>query len=159
MGIIKYIPKTTTILDRRSDDGGYYVAKCDNCGREFYPKSRRAKYCCKDCGSKFYLNVILAKKVKKNTKVKQKTVKSTTNRKVKKNSPVVPGLVQVLTKQEVIDCIKARCGEHMWEGRIKKLNDMDFREKNKVLGFYLNVDYIVKKVGGKYELYKTPPVI
>ena len=158
MAIIKYIPKTTTILDRRSDDGGYYIAKCENCGLEFYPKNKRAKYCCKDCGSKYYVNVILAKKAGKKTKVKQKTVKSTTNSKVKKNSPVVPKLVEILTKQEVIDRIKAGGDEHLWNGEIKRLNDMDFREKSVFLGLCLHVDYVVKKIGDQYELYKTPSV-
>jgi len=51
MAIIKYIPKKVQIIDRRSEDGGYYVAECENesCGREFYPKRNNAKYCSYTC--------------------------------------------------------------------------------------------------------------
>jgi hypothetical protein len=49
MAIKKYVPPKRTIVDRRSDDGGYYEAECDNCGSSFYPKRSNAKYCCNAC--------------------------------------------------------------------------------------------------------------
>jgi len=48
MAIIKYVPKEVPIKDYRNDKGGYYVATCDFCSREFYPK-KRAKYCSHNC--------------------------------------------------------------------------------------------------------------
>jgi len=47
--IEEYIPKRKEIIDRRSRDGGYYVASCDRCGERFYPIRNNAKYCSKSC--------------------------------------------------------------------------------------------------------------
>lgn len=49
MGIQKYIPKKKNIIDRRTPDGGYYEAVCDDCGTVFYPKRSNARYCSHSC--------------------------------------------------------------------------------------------------------------
>jgi len=49
MAIIEYTPKKSKEKDNRSEDGGYYTAKCDVCGTVFYPKNRSAKYCSTNC--------------------------------------------------------------------------------------------------------------
>lgn len=50
MAILKYIPPTKKIIDNRSPEGGYYVAKCEICDTEFYPERSNAKYCTPNCG-------------------------------------------------------------------------------------------------------------
>lgn len=50
MAILKYIPPTKKIIDHRSESGGYYEAKCENCGTIFYPERSNAKYCSPNCG-------------------------------------------------------------------------------------------------------------
>lgn len=50
MPILKYVPPAKKIIDNRSSAGNYYVAKCDVCGTEFFPKRRNAKYCTSNCG-------------------------------------------------------------------------------------------------------------
>jgi hypothetical protein len=54
MAVISFIPKKKTIKDNRNPDGGYYIAKCELCGTEFYPKRSSAKYCSQSCRSKAY---------------------------------------------------------------------------------------------------------
>jgi hypothetical protein len=54
MGILKYIPKKKNIIDRRSDDGGYYEAECDVCGTIYYPKRSNGKYCSHSCSIRAY---------------------------------------------------------------------------------------------------------
>jgi hypothetical protein len=49
MAILKYIPPKKEIVDNRTSDGDYYVAICDVCGTEFYPKRASAKYCTPKC--------------------------------------------------------------------------------------------------------------
>lgn len=49
MGILAYIPKKVAVIDRRTDEGGYYIATCEYCEREFYPKRSNAKYCNAGC--------------------------------------------------------------------------------------------------------------
>lgn len=50
MPILKYVPPVKKIIDRRKPEGGYYVAKCEVCGTEFYPERSNAKYCTGNCG-------------------------------------------------------------------------------------------------------------
>lgn len=50
MPIIQYVPPTKKIVDNRSPEGGYYIAKCEICGTEFYPQRGNAKYCTPNCG-------------------------------------------------------------------------------------------------------------
>ena len=49
MPVISYIPPKKEIKDHRSNDGNFYLAKCDLCGTEFYPKRNNAKYCSTSC--------------------------------------------------------------------------------------------------------------
>jgi hypothetical protein len=49
MPILEYVPPLKKVIDKRSDKGDYYKAKCDVCGTEFYPKRRSAKYCTPNC--------------------------------------------------------------------------------------------------------------
>lgn len=49
MAILKYIPIKKEVIDRRTTDGGYYIAVCENCGNEFYPKRSNAMYCSRSC--------------------------------------------------------------------------------------------------------------
>jgi hypothetical protein len=37
------------IKDYRDKEGVYYEAKCDHCGRIYYPKRSTSKYCSKTC--------------------------------------------------------------------------------------------------------------
>lgn len=50
MTILKYVPPKKNIVDRRSENGGYYEAQCENCGTIFYPERSNAKYCSPNCG-------------------------------------------------------------------------------------------------------------
>lgn len=49
MPIKSYVKKNVPIKDRRSTEGGYYIAECDYCGTEYYPKKAIAKYCSSEC--------------------------------------------------------------------------------------------------------------
>ena len=60
MPILKYIPKKKTVIDRRTNDGGYYEAICDECGNEFYPKRNNARYCSKSCQQMAWRNIKIA---------------------------------------------------------------------------------------------------
>jgi hypothetical protein len=50
MAILKYIPPTKKIVDNRNPNGGFYEAKCEVCGTDFYPTRSSAKYCTPNCG-------------------------------------------------------------------------------------------------------------
>ena len=50
MSIIQYVPPKKKIVDHRKPDGGFYIAKCEVCGGEFYPQRSNAKYCTPNCG-------------------------------------------------------------------------------------------------------------
>lgn len=49
MPIIDFIPPKFSINDNRNDNGNYYLAKCDICGTDYYPKKPTAKYCSPKC--------------------------------------------------------------------------------------------------------------
>lgn len=65
MAILKHIPKKTQIVDHRNSEGGYFVAICDVCGREYYPKRSTSKYCSASCGMTAYRTKVSEKTVKK----------------------------------------------------------------------------------------------
>jgi len=69
MAILKYIPKKTQIVDHRNSEGGYFVAICDVCGREYYPKRSTSKYCSASCGMTAYRTKVSEKTVKKDIDV------------------------------------------------------------------------------------------
>jgi len=64
MGVIQYIPKKKFIIDKRSEDGGYYEAICDECGTTFYPLRSSAKYCSRSCQVMYYRKNLLPNKPK-----------------------------------------------------------------------------------------------
>lgn len=49
MPILDFIPPKFNINDNRNDNGNYYLAKCDICGTDYYPKKPTAKYCSPKC--------------------------------------------------------------------------------------------------------------
>jgi len=50
MGIIKLIRVgKVKVIDRRSEKGICYKAKCDVCDRIFYPSRNDARYCSQNC--------------------------------------------------------------------------------------------------------------
>jgi len=49
MAIKRFVPKKVEIIDRRTSEGGYYVAECEVCSREYYPKRSNSKYCSHTC--------------------------------------------------------------------------------------------------------------
>lgn len=49
MPVLRYVPPKKNIIDRRSDEGGYYVASCECCGTEFYPTRSNARFCSSNC--------------------------------------------------------------------------------------------------------------
>lgn len=74
MAVTKYIPKTSTVIDRRSKDGGYYHANCEECGREFYPKRSNAKYCGRACSVRVNRRRVTLKREQKKVVVPEKVV-------------------------------------------------------------------------------------
>lgn len=52
MPILKRIvPEPIDIKDYRDDKGIHYEAKCDQCGRIYYPKRSTSKFCSKVCST------------------------------------------------------------------------------------------------------------
>jgi hypothetical protein len=49
MAIVSHIPKKDSIIDYRKEEGGYYIANCEVCAREYYPKKSNSKYCSNNC--------------------------------------------------------------------------------------------------------------
>ena len=100
MAILNYIPKKTTVLDKRDADGGYYEAVCDNCGRTFYPKSSKAKFCCTDCRNKDYVKRHPAQN-------KQKIIVPVPKKVIQDVKPTVKSNSVIFTEQlEVFDYLK-----------------------------------------------------
>ena len=75
MPIISYVPPKKNIHDNRTPNGGYYTAKCDNCGTAFYPKRSNAKYCTPNCALISHRQAIASGKTAKTEKQKAKTSK------------------------------------------------------------------------------------
>lgn len=64
MGIIRYIPKQSSLKDHRGPQGGYYEAVCA-CGTRFYPKRSDALYCSNRCTALAYRERKQAEKLRK----------------------------------------------------------------------------------------------
>jgi endogenous inhibitor of DNA gyrase (YacG/DUF329 family) len=62
MAILKKIVPQPIIKDYRDQDGSYYEAKCDQCGRIYYPKRSTSKYCSKLCNTMYLNGEVLANK-------------------------------------------------------------------------------------------------
>ena len=75
MPIISYVPPKKNIHDNRTPNGGYYTAKCDNCGTEFYPKRSNAKYCTPNCALISHRQAVASGKTAKIEKQKAKKSK------------------------------------------------------------------------------------
>ena len=56
--MLRYIPRKKEVIDRRSTEGGYYEAQCEECGNTFYPKRSSAKYCSRSCTVMAYRRAI-----------------------------------------------------------------------------------------------------
>ena len=69
MGILRYIPKKREVIDRRSENGGYYEAVCNECGNAFYPQRSSAKYCSRSCAVMAYRKNKSVTPVKRTAKV------------------------------------------------------------------------------------------
>lgn len=51
--LMRIVPEPQSIKDYRADGQVYYEAKCDQCGRIYYPKRPTARYCSKRCGIEY----------------------------------------------------------------------------------------------------------
>lgn len=60
MAILKKFVPEPKIKDYRYSEGVYYEAKCDQCGRIYYPKRSTSKFCSKICTVQFANGGILA---------------------------------------------------------------------------------------------------
>ena len=88
MAVLKrHVPEPIFIKDYREQGGVFYEAKCEQCGRIFYPKRGTAKYCSKQCGIEYRNGGVLAKKDDKKVSI------STQNE--KKPRPVHPGILAI----------------------------------------------------------------
>jgi hypothetical protein len=67
--IKKFVPSKKLFRDNRNSNGGYYIANCNNCGIEFYPRRSSAKYCtsycCLKAHKKAVINGTATKRIKK----------------------------------------------------------------------------------------------
>jgi uncharacterized Zn finger protein (UPF0148 family) len=74
MAVLKrHVPEPINIKDYREQGGVFYEAKCEQCGRIFYPKRGTAKYCSKQCGIEFRNGGILEKNEdKKPNKIRER---------------------------------------------------------------------------------------
>jgi len=148
MPIISYVPKKVAIKDRRNSDGGYYIAKCDNCNIEFYPKRTTAKYCSPECMRRAW-HIKHKKEISEGT-VKPKTVKQKVNEPlilIASGIKIANYFLKWRLKSYVYEFItKLEIGEEyspVWK-------DDDNKIKYKVLG-----KYSIKRISqNKYELYE-----
>ena len=53
MAILKRFVPEPEVKDWRGSDGVHYEAKCEQCGRIFYPKRSTAKYCSRRCNDEY----------------------------------------------------------------------------------------------------------
>ena len=105
MGVLNYIPKKVKIIDRRSEQGGYYNAECDNCKTKFYPKRSNARFCCRTCAQRWYVDNRLKKALKRHKEGKKAvtTVKST---QIKDNRQVVKPEIKIRAREMTASEIK-----------------------------------------------------
>lgn len=123
MPIVKFIPPVFDVKDYRSPEGNYYVAICDNCGAEFYPKRSDAKYCSKKC------TIVSWRKDKINRpeepKEEKRNIVTLISREsvlayLKSNQIATHGILLTLKNQNIGTDI-------MWKGiRIKKVTDRKY---------------------------------
>lgn len=100
MAILKYVPPTKKIIDKRSADGGYYEAECEICSTKYYPERSNSKYCTPNCGLIAHriavANGTASKKYKPGGKVGQDSSRSGYAIKTPKNSVICKGKDEVI---------------------------------------------------------------
>jgi uncharacterized Zn finger protein (UPF0148 family) len=102
MAIVNYIPKKIAVLDKRNANGGYYEAVCDNCGRTFFPKSRKARFCCSDCRNNNYVKLHPTKNKQKKVISRPERLIPEALKTVKSKSVTVAGAKQVIKYLEQV---------------------------------------------------------
>lgn len=107
MPILKYVPPKKEIIDHRSPEGGYYVAKCEVCETEFYPARSNAKYCCYNCG------LIAHRTAVANGTAKKRKPKKDSTSKEKEYVDILTGRDNVIDnlRNGYPDSMKGRVGE------------------------------------------------
>ena len=140
MAIKSYVPKKSMILDRRSAEGGYYIAECEECKREFYPKNAKARFCSSECRSHNYLK-------HKTPQTQQKKVVNTNT------SPVKNDSLTLLGQKDVINYFKKVEKEEM-DGSVGVYRDL---LKDLAVNEKLTVgEHVVKRITAKkYEIKKS----
>jgi len=154
MAIIKYVPKEVPIKDYRNDKGGYYVATCDFCSREFYPK-KRAKYCSHNCLVLSYRQrvaegqVVKPRSNKKEVSIKEVSIKEVDN----KVTIQAPGnqLIYKGNKSGLVDYLKNKYDVNKGDTRNVISNIGLFDNEADIISGKV---YIVKINQLKYKLYK-----
>jgi len=149
MAIIKYIPKKVKIRDFRNDNGGYYEAKCDFCGRLYYPK-KKSKYCSSNCMLLSYRQrVAEGQIVKPRSNKKEVSIKEVDN----KVTIQAPGnqLIYKGSKVNLIDYMKKKFGITKVDS---KLVFKDYLYNNGDGWFITDNLFIIRINQTKYELYK-----
>jgi hypothetical protein len=106
MAIITKIVPEPIIKDYRNDGGSYYEAKCDQCGRIYYPKRSTSKYCSKSCNNMFAQGGILMnpphkEPVKGDSKVK--LTRKEENERIKKS---VAKAREIVARKRLLDKLK-----------------------------------------------------
>ena len=132
MAIKEYIPKKESIIDRRSINGGYYIAECDVCGREFYPKKSNAKYCSRSCAMIAYR---LRKDITKNANDIAQKYKKDKNEEVEQKRKAID---EWIDRKTVLEFFKK-----------KKVNKYEVREICKRLNIGEEIN-----ITGRYMLYR-----
>lgn len=136
MAILNYVPPKKKIIDHRSPEGGYYNAKCEVCGTEFYPKRSNAKYCSPNCSVVAHRILFAsggAVKKPKSPTITHKSKSSNTDKLIVGKAKVISflgdngckthGLRTLLTNAEIGDFIN-------WEGyEIAKVSQVKYAIK------------------------------
>lgn len=96
MAVLKrYVPEPNDIKDYRDRSGVFYEAKCEQCGRIFYPKRGTAKYCSKQCGIEFRNGGLLVK-----TDDKKESISAQNEEKPKRTYPALERYRQQKIEEE-----------------------------------------------------------
>jgi len=148
MAIISFVPAKKQLKDYRSSGGSYYVAKCELCGEEFYPKRSSAKYCSLACMQKSQTDKHKGKPNKSKNKDKEIKQDIETPILVGTRSEIANYFTQYRLKSYVSRVIKTyKKGDDF----IPAFIDDDGKAKYKILD-----NYTVKKVSAyKFELYNN----
>jgi hypothetical protein len=123
MAVLKrYVPEPIDIKDYRDRPGVFYEAKCEQCGRIFYPKRGTAKYCSKQCGIEYRNGGVLTKKDDKKLSI------STQNE--KEPRPVSPAIA-LLRKRRAEEEAKREKAKQKREQKARLKRALKIAEKYK----------------------------